>query len=73
MDKESLATLRTVITAGHAREGYIGDRNARLQELADEGLLTLGEEVTSKGPRRTYAPTAMGRELIRQLAEKGVA
>ena len=71
MDAETIATLKIVCTAGSASSGFNGDSNARLEELAQEGLLV---SVTKpKAPRRAYKPTEKGKEMVRQLAAHGAA
>jgi hypothetical protein len=69
MKTETIATLKTVCTAGRASAGFNGDCNDQLEELVDSGLLDAAGEATSFGPQRCYTPTEKGRELVRQLAE----
>jgi hypothetical protein len=73
MDTETISTLKTVCTAGHASEGYNGDCNARLEQLVDNGLLDAADQPTTSGPNRHYTPTAKGKELFRQLTKAGAA
>jgi hypothetical protein len=73
MDTQTISTLKTVCTAGRASAGYNGDCNAQLEQLVDSGLLTAAGVATAFGPQRSYTPTAKGRELVRQLSEKGAA
>jgi hypothetical protein len=73
MNHETISTLKTVCTAGRASAGYNGDCNAQLEQLVDNGLLTAAGVATAFGPQRCYTPTAKGRELVRQLSEKGAA
>jgi hypothetical protein len=73
MNTETIATLKTVCTAGRASAGFNGDCNDQLEELVDSGLLDAAGEVTAFGPQRCYTPTAKGREVVRQLAEKATA
>jgi len=73
MDTETISTLKTVCTAGRAASGYNGDCNEQLEQLVDSGLLDAQGVSTSFGPQRCYTPTAKGRELLRQLSEKGAA
>jgi hypothetical protein len=73
MDTQTISTLKTVCTAGRASAGYNGDCNEQLEQLVDSGLLTAAGVATSFGPQRSYTPTAKGRELVRQLNEKGAA
>jgi hypothetical protein len=72
MNTETIATLKTVCTAGRASAGYNGDCNDQLEQLVDSGLLDAAGDATSFGPQRSYTPTEKGRELVRQLA-KGAA
>ena len=72
MNTETIATLKTVCTAGRASAGFNGDCNDQLEQLVDNGLLDAAGETTSFGPQRCYTPTEKGRELLRQLA-KGTA
>lgn len=77
MDSDSISLLKTVCVAGHARPGYDGDSNARLDKLVDEGLLAIVNNAaagtSSKTPRKHYQPTEQGRAILRQLSEQGVA
>ncbi len=73
MKPETISTLKTVCTAGRASAGFNGDLNAQLENLVDDGLLTAAGVSTAFGPQRCYTPTAKGRELVRELAEKGAA
>jgi len=72
MNSEILSTLKTVCTAGHAREGYDCNSNDQLEQLADMGLL-----VVSHAPRmlqrRAYRPTEKGWEMYKQITDKDVA
>jgi|HubBroStandDraft_4_1064222.scaffolds.fasta_scaffold698854_2 hypothetical protein len=70
MDTKTIATLKTVCTAGQANAGFNGDCNDQLEQLVDSGLLDAQGVSTSFGPQRCYKPTAKGRELVRQLAAK---
>ena len=73
MDTQTISTLKTVCTAGRASAGYNGESNAQLEQLVDNGLLDAAGVATARGPQRSYTPTAKGRELVRQLNEKGAA
>jgi hypothetical protein len=73
MNRETISTLKTVCTAGRASAGYNGDCNDQLEQLVDNGLLDAAGTATAFGPQRCYTPTAKGRELVRQLSEKGAA
>jgi hypothetical protein len=73
VNNDTISTLKTVCTAGRASAGYNGDCNAQLEQLVDNGLLSAAGVSTSFGPQRCYTPTAKGRELVRQLNEKGAA
>jgi hypothetical protein len=73
MDTKTIATLKTVCTAGRASEGYNGECNAQLEQLAEDGLLTAAGGASPVGPGRSYKPTAKGRELVKKLSEKGAA
>ena len=77
MDEDTLSLLKTVCAAGHAREGYNGNSNARLDQLVEEGLLDVvnasPSASKSKNPRRYYKPTERARTMLRKLKEKGVA
>ncbi len=72
MNTETIATLKTVCTAGRATAGYNGDCNDQLEQLVSSGLLSAESEATARGSQRRYTPTEKGRELVRQLA-KGAA
>jgi hypothetical protein len=73
MDAETISTLKTVITAGHASSGFNGDCNAQLEQLAEDGFLVVVSIAKPKGPRRAYQPTDKGREVVRKLAAHGAA
>ncbi|HMD50992.1 MAG TPA: hypothetical protein VKG79_17890 [Bryobacteraceae bacterium] len=73
MNTETIATLKTVCTAGRASAGYNGDCNDQLEQLVENGLLDAAGEATSFGPQRCYTPTEKGRELVRQLAKGSAA
>jgi len=73
MDAETISTLKTVCTAGRASSGFNGDCNARLEQLVAEGFLVVVNVARAKGPRSAYKPSEKGRELFRQLTEKGAA
>lgn len=73
MDAETISALKTVITAGHASSGFNEESNARLEQLAAEGLLVEVSPAKHKGPRRAYKPTEKGKEVVRKLAAHGAA
>jgi hypothetical protein len=77
MDEDTLSLLKTVCAAGHAREAYDGNSNARLDKLVEEGLLDVvnasASSSQSKDPRRYYKPTEQARIMLRKLNEKGAA
>jgi hypothetical protein len=73
MDAETISTLKIVVTAGHASSGFNDDSNARLEQLAQDGLLVAVGANRPKGPRRAYKPTEKGKEVVRQLAGHGAA
>jgi hypothetical protein len=73
MDAETIATLKIVCTAGRASSGFNDDSNARLEQLAQDGLLVAVSINKPKGPRRAYKPTEKGKEVMRQLASQGAA
>jgi len=68
MDAETISTLKTVVTAGHAASGFNGELNARLERMEAEGLLMELNPSKHKGPRRAYQPTEKGKEVVRKLA-----
>jgi hypothetical protein len=75
MDDETISTLTTVCTAGCAREGFNGDTNERLKQLADVGLLVVAYAPDLLAQRRVYTPTRKGWERFKELvhAAKGPA
>jgi hypothetical protein len=73
MDAETITTLKIVCTAGHASSGFNDASNARLEQLAQDGLLVAVNISRPKGPRRAYKPTEKGREMVRQLSGQGAA
>jgi hypothetical protein len=68
MDAETISTLKTVCTAGHASSGFNGDSNAQLEQLVQDGFLAEVIAAKPKGPRRAYKPTEKGKEVVRKLA-----
>jgi len=77
MDDDTLNLLKTVCVAGRARSAFDGNSNERLERLVEEGLLAVvnatAAGLPAKIPRRYYRPTEQGREMLRKLAETGVA
>lgn len=78
MDIETISTLKTVCTAGRASSGFNGDCNARLEQLVADGFLVVVNVAKTKGPGRSeksnaYKPSEKGKELFRQLSQKGAA
>jgi ribulose bisphosphate carboxylase small subunit len=73
MDAETISTLKTVCTAGHACAGFNEDSNAQLEQLAQDGFLVVVSFAKSKRPRRAYQPTEKGRQAIQKLAVHGAA
>ena len=69
MNTETIATLKTVCTAGRASAGFNGDCNDQLEELVHSGLLDAAGSATARGPQRCYTPTEKGQELVKQLAK----
>ena len=69
MDSEIISTLKTVCTAGSAREGFNGESNDRLEKLADLGLLVVAYAPGLMARRRTYQPTTKGWEKFKQILE----
>ena len=70
MDSETISTLKTVCTAGSAREGFNGESNERLEKLADLGLLVVAYAPSLVARSRTYRPTARGWEKFKQFLDK---
>jgi hypothetical protein len=71
MDDETISALKIVCTAGCACEGFDGDANERLKQLADGGLLVVARVPGKLVNRRTYKPTTSGWRLFRQLVSEG--
>ena len=63
MDSETVSTLKTVCTAGSAREGFNDETNERLDRLSNLGLLVVAYAPDMLAQRRTYKPTDKGRAL----------
>jgi hypothetical protein len=68
MDAETISALKTVCTAGGASAGFNGDSNARLEQLADDGLLVRVNVPKTKSPRHAYKPTEKAKDLVRKMA-----
>ena len=70
MDEETISTFNTVCTAGYACEGFNGQTNEQLKQLADVGLLVVA--YAPKFLHRTaYTPTNKGWELFKRLLYAG--
>lgn len=71
VDDQTISVLKTVCVAGGARPGFNQDSNARLEWLAEAGLLALdkprSKETTAVRSRRFYRPTKKGLELFQLL------
>ena len=65
-----ISTLKTVCTAGRAREGFNGDSNEQLKQLADVGLLVVAYAPSVLAARKEYKPTEKGWQLFKQLIGK---
>ena len=73
MDSETISTLKTVVAAGCAREGFNGESNEQLNRLTDMGLLVVAYAPGLLARRRSYKPTEKGKTLCKQLTDKDVA
>jgi len=60
MDSETVSVLKTVCTAGCAREGFNGEANERLNELTNLGLLVVAYAPDLLTRRRIYKPNREG-------------
>jgi hypothetical protein len=71
MDDDTLSLLKTICAAGRAREGYDDNANAKLEQLAEEGLLHAVDSASvgraAKTPRLSYQPTERAHALLRKL------
>jgi hypothetical protein len=73
MDAETIATLKTVCSAGCATAGFNGDCNDQLEKLVEAGLLVRVNVRKPKGRSNAYQPSDKGKELVRQLGRLGAA
>jgi hypothetical protein len=71
MDEETISTFNTVCTAGYACEGFNGETNEQLKQLADVGLLVVAYAPKFLSRRRAYTPTNKGWELFKRLVHAG--
>ena len=71
MDEETISTFNTVCTAGYACEGFNGETNERLRQLADVGLLVVSQAPSFLTRRPAYTPTNQGWELFKRLIHAG--
>jgi hypothetical protein len=71
MDDETISTFNTVCTAGYACEGFNGETNERLRQLADVGLLVVAQAPSFLARRHAYTPTNKGWELFKRLVNAG--
>jgi hypothetical protein len=69
MDDETLSTLNTVCAAGRAGEGFNGNTNEQLRQLADLGLLVVAYAPGFLTERRVYTPTTKGWDLFKRLVD----
>jgi hypothetical protein len=67
MDEATISTFNTVCTAGHACEGFNGQTNEELKQLADVGLLVIAYAPKFLSQRPIYKPTNEGWELFERL------
>jgi hypothetical protein len=70
MNSEAISILKTVCTAGSAREGFNGDSNDQMRHLADVGLLVVAYAPKMIAPRAEYKPTQKGWDLFKELISK---
>jgi hypothetical protein len=74
MDAETINLLKTICVAGGVRPAFDGTSNARLEQLANIGLIVSLESPTDKAtkrsPRRFYRPTELGRAVFRKLSDE---
>jgi hypothetical protein len=74
MDAETINLLKTICVAGGVRPGFDGTSNARLEQLANIGLIDSIEiptdKATKRSPRRLYRPTELGRAVFRKLSDE---
>lgn len=77
MDEDTINLLKTICVAGGMRPGFDGNSNARLEQLANAGLVDSLEIPTDHPatgiPRRFYRPTEMGRAMFRKLSDTDAA
>jgi hypothetical protein len=71
MDDETISTFHTVCTAGYACEGFNGETNEQLKQLADVGLLVVSQAPSLLARRSAYTPTNKGWELFKRLVHAG--
>ena len=71
MDEETISTFNTVCTAGYACEGFNGETNEQLKQLADVGLLVVAYAPKFLSHRPAYTPTNKGWELFKRLVNAG--
>lgn len=68
MEHSLTEMLKTVCTAGFAREGFNGETNEQLKALANVGLLVVAYAPQMLAQhRREYRPTEKGWTLFKQL------
>jgi len=67
MDHQTISTFKTVCAAGRASEGFNGDSNEHLQQLANLGLLVVACTPDLLARRREYQPTEKGWALYSEL------
>jgi hypothetical protein len=70
MNAETISILKTVCAAGSAREGFNGDSNDQLRQLADVGLLVVAYAPRMLERHQEYKPTQMGWDLFKHLVTK---
>lgn len=67
MDRTLTETLKTVCSAGFAREGFNSEANKQLEELANVGLLVVEYAPRMLGNVKEYRPSEKGWALFKNL------
>jgi hypothetical protein len=70
MHAELISALKTVCTAGSAREGYNDESNDQLRQLANVGLLVVAYAPDLLTRPRQYKPSETGWHMFKQLLTK---
>ena len=71
MDTDNLRRLRPYVLQGRASEGFNGECNAQLEQLAEDGLLTAAGGASPVGPGPIVQTDRQGPRTGQETERKG--